>query len=198
MTHPSLSILIPAAGASERLGQAKQLVQYKGQSLLQNAVDVADSLSPLEIIVVTGSQATAIEDTLGDASVKWVHNPQWSAGMGGSIAAGATAINPESTGLMILLSDQWRMQTQDLQKLAQTWQSDPSRIVAAEADGHYMPPVIFPLACFEHLKALQGHEGARSLFKSFPERLTAVPIPNATFDLDTKSQLDDLLTNPHT
>ncbi len=192
MKHLTLSILIPAAGASERLGQAKQLVQYKGRSLLQNAVDVADSLSPLEIIVVTGSQATAIEDTIQDASVKWVHNPQWSAGMGGSIAMGATVINPESTGLMILLSDQWRIQTRDLQKLAQTWQSDPSRIVVAEAEGHYMPPVIFPSICFEQLQALQGHEGARGLFKAFPERLTAVPIPNATFDLDTQTQLDEL------
>jgi molybdenum cofactor cytidylyltransferase len=192
LKHPSLSILIPAAGASERLGQAKQLVQYKGLSLLQNAVDVADSLSPLEIIVVTGSRATAIEDTLQDASVKWVHNPQWTTGMGGSIAMGATAINPESTGLMILLSDQWRIQTQDLQKLAQTWQSDPSRIVAAEAEGHYMPPVIFPSDCFDQLQALKGHEGARSLFKAFPEQLTAVPIPNAAYDLDTQDQLDKL------
>jgi molybdenum cofactor cytidylyltransferase len=192
LKHPSLSILIPAGGSSERLGQAKQLVQYRGRSLLQNAVDVADSLSPLEIIVVTGSRATAIEVTLEDASVKWVHNPQWSTGMGGSIAMGATAINPESTGLMILLSDQWRIQTQDLQKLAQTWQSDPGRIVVAEAEGHYMPPVIFPTVCFDHLQALQGHEGARSLLKTFPERLTAVPIPNAAFDLDTQDQLDKL------
>ncbi len=192
MKHPSLSILIPAAGTSKRLGQAKQLVRYKGRSLLQNAVDVADSLSPLEIIVVTGSRATAMEDTLQDASVKWVHNPQWATGMGGSIAMGATAINPESTGLMILLCDQWRIQTRDLQELAQTWQSDPSRIVAAEADGHYMPPVIFPSACFEQLQALQGHEGARSLFKAFPERLTAVPMPHAAFDLDTQGQLDNL------
>ncbi len=192
MKYPSLSALIPAAGASKRLGQAKQLVKYKGQPLLQKAVEVADSLSPLEIIVVTGSQATAIENTIQDTLVKWVHNPQWSAGMGGSIAMGATAINPESTGLMILLSDQWRIQTQDLQELAQTWQSDPSRIVVAEAEGHYMPPVIFPSVCFEQLQALQGHEGARGLFKSYPEQLTAVPIPNATFDLDTQSQLDEL------
>ncbi|RLA51717.1 MAG: hypothetical protein DRR42_09565, partial [Gammaproteobacteria bacterium] len=76
--------------------------------------------------------------------------------------------------------------------LAQTWQSDPSRIVAAEADGHYMPPVIFPSACFEQLQALQGHKGARSLFKAFPERLRAVTIPHASFDLDTQSQLNDL------
>ena len=87
-----------------RLGHAKQLVQYKGRSLLRKAVDVAGSLSPLEIIVVTGSQATAVKKTLQGVSVKCVDNPQWSAGMGGSISAGATTINPEATGLMILLA----------------------------------------------------------------------------------------------
>ena len=198
MKHPSLSILIPAAGASERLGQAKQLVEYEGRPLLQNAVDNADSLSPLEIIVVTGAHATAVKEALQDAPVRWVDNPQWSAGMGGSIAAGTTAVNPEATGLMILLCDQWRIREQDFQKLAHTWQSDPSRIVVAEAEGHYMPPVIFPSVCFEQLQTLQGHKGARSLFKAFPERLTGVPIQNAAFDLDTQNQLDDLRTNPHT
>ncbi len=41
MNHPQLSILIPAAGASKRLGQTKQLVRYKSVSLIQNAVNIA-------------------------------------------------------------------------------------------------------------------------------------------------------------
>jgi len=192
LKHPSLSILIPAAGASKRLGQAKQLVQYKGRSLLQNAVELAASLSPLEIIVVTGAHAELIKESLDDDAVKWVDNPCWSEGMGGSIAIGARAVNPVSDGLMILLCDQWRLETRDLQRLAQTWQSDPNRIVVAEAEGHYMPPVIFPSDCFEHLQALQGQKGARSLFKAFPERITAIFMQNAAFDLDTQAQLDKL------
>jgi molybdenum cofactor cytidylyltransferase len=192
LKHPSLSVLIPAAGASKRLGQAKQLVRYKGQSLLQNAIDATQTLAPHEIIVVTGANAIEIEKTHQQASVRWVDNPHWSTGMGGSIAAGALAANPKSTGLMIVLCDQWQIEAQDLQKLAETWQADPTRIVAAEAEGCYMPPVIFPSEHFKQLQDLQGHKGARSLFKIFPEQLTSVPMQNATIDLDTKAQLDTL------
>ena len=192
MNHPVFSILIPAAGASERLGQVKQLVQYQGKSLLQNAVDTAHSITPREIIVVTGANAKAVTDTLQQPVVRWIHNPHWSAGMGGSIALGAAAINPESTGLMIFLCDQWRIQAQDLQALVATWRSGPQRIVVAEAQGHYMPPVIFPASCFEQLRKLEGNRGARSLLEAHPDLITAVPLENAGFDLDTQSQLDEL------
>jgi molybdenum cofactor cytidylyltransferase len=192
MIHPELSILIPAAGASERLGQAKQLVKHKGMALIQNAVNTAFSLDPREIIVVTGANAEAVKNAVLQPPVNWIHNPNWSNGMGGSIALGATAISPESTGLMILLCDQWKIRVSDLQLLAETWQSDPERIVCASAEGINMPPVIFPASYFNQLTKLEGSQGARSLLVNHPESLTAVPIKNAAIDLDTQSQLDKL------
>jgi CTP:molybdopterin cytidylyltransferase MocA len=192
MSHSTLSILIPAAGASERLGQAKQLVQHQGTSLLQNAVNTAHSIDPLEIIVVTGANANAVKETVTHTPVRWVHNPDWSTGMGGSIALGAVAISPASTGLMILLCDQWRIQTIDLQKLAEAWQSDPERIVCARAEGINMPPVIFPVACFSELRQLQGPGGARGLIDKNSDLLYSMQTENAVFDLDTRVQLKNL------
>lgn len=192
MNRPALSILIPAAGSSERLGQPKQLVQYKGNSLLQNAVNVALTLTPCEIIVVTGAHANVVKNSPKDPLVRWIHNSQWSTGIGGSIALGAASVSPESRGLLIILSDQWRIQANDLLELTETWRSDPERIVIAEADGQYMPPVIFPSACFNHLQTLEGYQGARGLLGIYPELLTSVPMQNAAADLDTPSQLDEL------
>jgi len=192
MSHPELSVLIPAAGASERLGQAKQLVTHRGTTLIQNAVNSAFSLDPGEIIVVTGANAEAVKNAVPHPPVNWLHNPDWSNGMGGSIALGATAISPESTGLMILLCDQWKIQVADLQLLAEKWQSDPERIVCASAEGINMLPVIFPASYFNQLTKLEGSQGARSLLVNHPESLTAVPIKNAAIDLDTQSHLDKL------
>ena len=192
MSYPQLSILIPAAGVSQRLGQPKQLLQYRGKTLIQHAVDSAYSINPREIIVVTGANAEAVKDATQTVPVCWIHNPDWSAGMGGSIATGATGISPESTGVMILLCDQWRLQTSDLRGLAEKWQSDPERIVCAEADGQLMPPVIFPASCFNDLQALNGDNGARSILKNHPDLLTAVPSKNAAYDMDTPSQLNQL------
>jgi molybdenum cofactor cytidylyltransferase len=102
--------------------------------------------------------------------------------MGGSIAAGVAAINPDSAGLLILLCDQWRVQTQ----------SDPTRIIAATTEGSLMPPAIFPARCFDELQQLGGDHGARSVINAHPRLVTAVPVSNAAFDLDTKTQLEAL------
>jgi molybdenum cofactor cytidylyltransferase len=190
--HPRLSILIPAAGASERLGQLKQLVEYRSETLIQNAVNAAQSTRPDEIIIVTGAHAHSIKAAVNNSHVRWVDNPQWSTGMGGSIAMGTAAISKNSTGLMILLSDQWRIQAKNLQALAETWQSNPECIVVAESGGVYMPPVIFPASCFDQLRNLKGRHGARDLFKTQVNLLMPVPIKNAAFDLDTQTHLDQL------
>ncbi len=191
-----LSILIPAAGASERLGQPKQLVQYQGVSLLQRAVDTAKSLTPEELIVITGAHENAVRQTIKDPSVNWVHNPYWQDGMGSSIALGAAAVNRQSDGLLILLCDQWRVQASDLQVLMETWQSDPSRIVTAKAGGQTMPPVIFPSSLFERIERLTGDNGARRVIKEHPELVTPVLMDNAVFDLDTEAHLGYLNNHP--
>lgn len=192
MSYPELSILIPAAGASRRLGEAKQLVRHKSGTLIQKIIDTAHSIEPREVIVVTGANARAVKGQVPVSPVRWVHNANWSTGMGGSIAAGAELINPASTAVMILLCDQWRLEKLDLLLMADAWQRQPDRIICAQADGVNMPPVIFPCSFFDRLSTLEGERGARHLLKEFPERLLPVSLENAHFDLDTQSQLNQL------
>ena len=192
MNLPELSILIPAAGASERLGQAKQLVTHKGHTLIQNAVNTAHSINPDEIIIVTGANAKAVKNAVKYPGARWIHNSHWSTGMGSSIALGAEAISTKSAGLMILLCDQWRIQTHDLHQLVEKWHSDPQRIVTAKVQDHFTPPVIFPVGCFDLLRRLEGRQGARSILKAHPGLVSSVEMPNASFDLDTRDQLHQL------
>ncbi len=192
MAGPALSVLIPAAGASTRLGQAKQLVNYRGKPLLEHVIDVVSSINPLEILVITGANSEAVRDTIRNPAVRWVHNPQWPEGLGGSIAIGAGAVKPESAGLMIMLSDQYRVCENDLLKLLDTWLTRPGRIVAAESGGRCMPPLIFPSTMFNELEKLSGETGARELLAQNPEQVMAVPLENAIFDLDSPEQLQNL------
>ena len=192
MSYPELSILIPAAGASQRLGEPKQLVRHKSETLIQKIIDTAHSIEPREVIVVTGANAKAVKDQLHESPVKWVHNSNWSSGMGGSIAVGAGVLNPVSSAVMILLCDQWRLEELDLRLMADAWQRQPDRIICARANDVNMPPVIFPGSFFERLRTLEGERGARHLLKDFPEQLLPVSLENAHFDLDTQSQLNQL------
>ncbi len=191
MKTPELSILIPAAGTSQRLGQPKQLVQYKGNTLIQNTVNCALSLAPCEVIVVTGANRLPVTQAVPESPVNWVHNADWSTGMGGSIALGASSVNGSCAGVMILLCDQWRIQAQDLSKLVTAWRLDPQRILCAKANGYRGPPVIFPAAIFGELQSLKGKGGANSILDSHEDSLTTLIIENAAWDLDTPNQLND-------
>lgn len=189
---PRLSIIIPAAGASQRLGQAKQLVKYKNRTLIQRAVKNAEALQPHEIIVVTGADAEAVQAAVQGTSARCVHNPEWSNGMGGSIATGAQAVDGEPEGLMILLCDQWRIQANDLRLLLKSWQADTGRIICAQTEGRCGPPVIFPSSCRSELGHLKGDHGAHSVLKAHPQMLSPVRLENAASDLDTPAQLKQL------
>lgn len=127
-------------------------------------------------------------------AVSWVHNPRWLEGLGTSLATGAVAIRPESNGLMVLLCDLWRIQTKDLLVLAEAWQSDPERIVAAMWKGQSMPPVIFPSSCLKQIRSLSGHQGAKTLLKDQAERVTAIPMKNAIYDIDTPADLHEFMS----
>jgi len=188
----SVSVLIPAAGASRRLGQPKQLVLYKGKPLIQRAIESAETLAPREIIVVTGADADSVLSVAQKTSAQCVHNPDWASGMGNSIATGANMADQASNGLLVLLCDQWGIRARDLQLLARTWLSDTGRIVCATTEGRLGPPVIFPSTCFASLRVLQGDHGAHSVLEANPDLLTTVPMNHAATDLDTPSQLEAL------
>ncbi len=192
MGYPGLSILIPAAGASDRLGRPKQLVEYRGVTLIQRTVDKAFAIGPGEVIVVTGCQANAVQQAVQQTGVRWVLHPNWSEGMGTSIAAGAARVSPQSTGLMVLFCDQWRVGKEDLKSLIKIWESEPDRIVCARAEGRNMPPVIFPSRYVKQLQALNGRRGAHALLTDHASRITSVSLKNAAFDLDTMKDLADL------
>jgi len=190
--NPQLSIIILAAGASQRLGQPKQLVQYKGQSLIQRAIQSAESLSPHEILVITGADAEAVQTEVEYTNARCVYNPGWSNGMGTSIATGAKSIDGKSQGLMILLCDQWRILPEDLQLLVETWLNKPSHIICSATKNRCGPPVIFPINFLKELCGLTGNHGAHSVLDNHQNSVGWVTVQNAAFDLDTPSQLLEL------
>jgi molybdenum cofactor cytidylyltransferase len=191
------SIVIPAAGASRRLGQSKQLVQLNGQTLLERAVRNAATLPADEIIVITGSGADSLptEVQLNSNSripVRLRQNPDWVQGMGSSISLGARSIRDSSRGLMILLCDQWRIDSADLRKLTDAWITEPTSMVVSECGGITGPPAIFPDSCFDSLRQLKGDTGARGILKKHTGLLRRITIPNAAADLDTPADLIEL------
>ena len=94
-----VAAVILAAGSSSRLGTAKQLLRYRGETLLHRAVRLALETGLHPVHVVLGSHAAAVGEALADlrARVTPVVNDDWQAGMGSSLAHGIASL-PAAAG----------------------------------------------------------------------------------------------------
>jgi len=91
--RPAVAIL--AAGASERLGRCKALVDLGGRSALERLIESARAGGAARIAVVAGFHGPEIAAALGGAadgkSLLFLDHPGWRAGRMGSLAVAARA-----------------------------------------------------------------------------------------------------------
>ena len=74
------------------MGEPKQLLRYNGKSLVQHAVRTAVSSSAHKIVVVVGSNASAIKKEIINDRAEIIENDGWQNGMAGSIVRGVQQI----------------------------------------------------------------------------------------------------------
>jgi molybdenum cofactor cytidylyltransferase len=188
--------IVLAAGASTRLGQPKQLVEYHGETLLARAISMANESGADPVFVVLGANIEAILSTgLRDGSVP-VINKDWQEGIASSIQAGLRAVYgelPDTAGVLLLACDQPRLSTGHLRALLRAFSSVSGAVIAASAyEGALGTPAVFPRSAFRQLFELRGDTGARTLFRKPPCPVVGVPFPDGEIDIDTPADLDQL------
>lgn len=188
MKAKSTTIIILAAGGSKRLGQPKQLLTYKGESLLRRALSCATHLEDAETFVVTGANKETTGSELSGFDVEIVGNERWEEGLATSIAAGLLAVlkkADDTRGCLFMVCDQPHLTTALLQQIIDLSQHSGKGIVAAIYHDTPGTPVFFHRKYFPQLLALRGDEGARKLLKKYPEDLITVPFAEGAIDIDT-------------
>ncbi|MEJ2383792.1 MAG: nucleotidyltransferase family protein [Xanthomonadales bacterium] len=192
----SLAVILLAAGPSSRLGESKQLVEFRGECLVRRAARLALGLEPERLIVVTGCEAQQVAARLENLPVETVFNRDWASGMGASIAAGARALSRSADGVLLMVCDQWQLRGADLDRLVERWRTQPQRIVlACWREGRAFvtgPPVIFPTRLLQELKAIPPDRGARQVIDQHMDDVEFVELPNAAEDLDRPEDLEAL------
>lgn len=180
--------IIPAAGASSRLGCNKQLLEYRGQTLIRRAVQLCAAAGLGRATVVTGFEQQRISNAIGDLDVDLLHNPEWANGLGGSIAAGAQWVRqhyPACAGVLVLLPDQFRVETSHLLSMAQSLSLPEWSIVATDYGAELGTPVLFASQHLDELVQLSGPRGAKSLLAAHPAVVARCLLPEAVLDVDT-------------
>jgi molybdenum cofactor cytidylyltransferase len=189
--------IILAAGAATRMGQLKQLLAYRGRTLLRHSIEQAVAAGFRPIVVVVGSNAQMLRRSIAGKAVKIVHNEQWETGMGSSIRAGMRALLerdevPEAAA--ILVADQPLVQAKHLAAMRRLLSSADSSIVAAQYSDTIGVPALFKQELFGALLSLPLEAGARKLLRTSDADVTPFPLPEAAVDIDTPEDFERLIS----
>ncbi|MDO7848332.1 nucleotidyltransferase family protein [Hymenobacter sp. M29] len=193
-TATPVALLLLAAGASTRMGQPKQLLPYRGRTLLRHAAKTAVASGCAPIVLVTGALHEALVAEVAGLPIQDVHNPDWETGMASSIRAGLAAVQAaQPCAVLIMLSDQPHLTPELLQTLVQRQQQSGAPIVAAAYGDTLGVPAVFADKVFPELLKLQGQAGAGRLIAAYSETVEQVPFPAGLLDVDTPAQYAALL-----
>ena len=92
--NPAVAAVILAAGSSSRMGQPKQLLVWKGETLIRTIIAKVQAAGINTIYVVLGANADKVAANIADLPVQLIENPEWASGMGSSVVAGTRAALP--------------------------------------------------------------------------------------------------------
>ena len=180
--------VILAAGASERLGRPKQLLRYRNETLIHRTARLARAAGLAPLHVVVGCRGREVAGALGDlrGAVAVVKNPDWSAGMGGSLARGIASLPDAAGAALVLVTDQPHLSGAVLGAVLERYRSAAAPLVASRyASGALGVPALFARRFFPELGTLSGARGARALFTRHAAALTTVSFPAGEADVDT-------------
>jgi molybdenum cofactor cytidylyltransferase len=190
----SVAIAVLAAGASTRLGQPKQLLPFRGRSLVRHAAAVACEAAVGPVAVVVGHEAERVAAELAGLDVTTLRNAAWRDGMGTSIAAAARWARalPRAHALLIATCDQPQVTAPTLRALAAALETGRGTVAACRYAGRLGVPAGFAAEHFGELGALSGDRGARRILEAHRARLTEVACPEAAFDVDAPADVQRL------
>ncbi|AFL85328.1 putative MobA-like protein [Belliella baltica DSM 15883] len=193
--YPQTGIIILAAGNSSRLGQAKQLLDFKGEKLLQIAIDIAeDSLSDVNLVVL-GAYKEQIKNEIDFQSCEIVTNENWSKGLSSSMKVGLSAMieNYAVDQILIMLSDQPFVTKELLNLMIKTQLESRKGIVACRYGDTLGVPVLYTKKYFEELMQLKEKEGAKKVIFNHLEDCEIIVFERGKIDIDTQEDYDQLL-----
>lgn len=169
------------------MGQPKQLLYYRGKTLLRHTIETAQALPDAPVVVVLGAHVAQILPELNGLHVFVAENADWHEGMGTSLRVGLNnllTLYPETRAALFLLCDQPHVSPGLVQDLVRAWRQGVKIAACAYAE-RLGVPAIFDASLFPELLALRGAEGAKPLLKRYAPQAVAIPFPEGQVDVDT-------------
>ncbi|MBX3003376.1 MAG: nucleotidyltransferase family protein [Anaerolineales bacterium] len=180
--------IVLAGGGSSRLGQPKQLLDWKGTPFVRQVAETALAAQLGPVIVVTGAAAAEVTAALHGLAVQVVHNPDWAEGQSSSVKAGLAAVPADAAAAIFMAVDQPQLPVRLLDSLKEQHAFNQPPIVATLVDGRRSMPVLFDRSTFPDFATLHGDMGGRALFST--HQVTWFPWLDSSMAIDVDTPED--------
>ena len=191
----SCGIIILAAGASTRLGKPKQLLQYRGKTLLTHAINEAVNSNADAVVVVLGKDANLFKKEIDERKIRVAINSSWEEGMASSLRLGMDTLlkdKPYIDAVIFMVCDQPHVLSSILNELIITQQKTTKQIVTCNYGDSIGPPALFHKKYFKDLMKLSGDTGARKIIQQNMNDMTTILFPEGEIDIDTEEDYEEL------
>ena len=211
---PRIGVVLLAAGQSRRMGNNKQLLPWRGKTILDAVCHALQigweqshpswNMETCPMVAVTGGDHD-IDHIVSSYGFSITHNNCSDLGQGTSISLGVQyLVNTFGThpldGIICSVSDQPLLDSMVIEKLIasfQQYRDETNRTIVVPKYGptqHPGNPVLFGAHWFEALQHIEGDQGGRTIIRgaghNFVEYVSI--IPEWGFDIDTPEDYNDL------
>ena len=191
----SIGAVILAAGGSSRFGQHKQLIPFRGKTLVRRIIDAARAAGCSPVVVVIGSEDEKVRRELDHTNVVTVKNDRWQRGIGSSIRCGIAGLvenSPDVEASVLLVCDQPAVDEGVIERLMALCETTGKSIVASSYADTLGVPALFTRSLFKELLSLGDNTGAKPIILLSRERVAALPFFEGQIDIDTREDLEKL------
>jgi molybdenum cofactor cytidylyltransferase len=190
-----IAAIILAAGESKRMGRVKQLLPFRGGTILGQITENLLQSQAAEIVVVLGYQAEKIAPQIARERVKIVVNPDFKQGMSSSIKCGLSHISEAADGVMIVLGDQPLIEKETIDLLIEKHRQSDRGITLPVYKGIRGHPVIFKMKYKDELLRLTGDIGGKQIVERHPSDVLEVEVDSESviISIDVESDYQSLI-----
>jgi molybdenum cofactor cytidylyltransferase len=188
-----VSAVVLAAGASTRMGRAKQLLSLGETTVLTRTIENVRSAGLDDIVLVLGASAEEIRRQLPQSlleGLRIVVNHAYGQGISSSLREGLSNIDSRSDAALIILGDQPFLRPLTLHQIIDRYRGSRAQIVVPTYQGERGNPVLLDRSVFSEAMVLEGDVGCRAIFANHLEGIFKVEVEDMGVLLDLDDPAD--------